>query len=212
MAKRLTVKVCGIKYPENRETLESLPIDILGFIFYPRSPRYVGNAAPEEISRLTATNKDRAGVFVNAPVTEILDYAEKFRLTHIQLHGEELPADGLTLVRAGYKVIKTFAVSDHFDFSLTNSWLGVADYFLFDTRTNIPGGSGKKFDWEMLAHYRGEVPFFLSGGITGDDAEMITKITHPAFSGIDLNSGFEDGPGLKNKEKLEAFLKTILKI
>lgn len=194
MAKRLTVKVCGIKYPDNREALEPLPIDILGFIFYPRSPRFVGDAAPEQVARLTATNKDRAGIFVNAPVTEILHYAENFRLTHIQLHGEEQPADGITLVSTGFKVIKTISVSSPDDFILTKPWVGVADYFLFDTRTTIPGGSGKKFEWEILAHYQGDVPFFLSGGIKPDDTELITKINHPALMGIDLNSGFEDAP------------------
>jgi phosphoribosylanthranilate isomerase len=82
----------------------------------------------------------------------------------------------------------------------------VVDYFLFDTKTPLHGGSGKKFNWDILNKYTGHKPFFLSGGIGPDDAKSILDIKHPKLTGVDLNSGFEDEPGLKNKEKLSTFI------
>jgi len=97
-------------------------------------------------------------------------------------------------------------MDEEFNFSTTEPYEGTVDYFLFDTKTKQHGGSGKKFDWEILEKYNGETPFFLSGGIGPDDAENIKQISHPKLAGVDLNSGFEDEPGLKNIEKLKQFI------
>jgi phosphoribosylanthranilate isomerase len=107
------------------------------------------------------------------------------------------------------KIIKAFSVNEDFQFHKTKPFEGVADYFLFDTKTNLPGGSGEKFNWEILNRYNGDTPFLLSGGISPEDAEEIKKIDHPQLAGIDLNSGFEDEPGLKNIEKLNVFIEEI---
>ncbi|MPN21364.1 N-(5'-phosphoribosyl)anthranilate isomerase [bioreactor metagenome] len=80
---------------------------------------------------------------------------------------------------------------------------------MFDTKTDAYGGSGLKFNWEMLDEYRGETPYFLSGGIAADDVEAILKINHPKFKGVDLNSKFEIRPGEKSVELLSAFLKKL---
>lgn len=209
MKKRLAVKVCGMKYASNTKELESLPIDIFGFVFYPPSPRFAGETGREERAELAATPKTKAGVFVNASLPDILNYAASFGLSIIQLHGEESPLLGESLKREGFLIIKSFHVGPDFDFTKTLPWQQVADYFLFDTKTDLPGGSGQKFNWTVLSGYQGHVPFFLSGGISKDDAESILTFHHPALYGVDVNSGFEERPGWKNRDMLKEFLREI---
>lgn len=206
MTGKLHIKVCGMKFSVNREQLELLPIDLFGFIFYPPSPRYAGELDEDETKALMSTSRLKAGVFVNTGAGQILKYATRFGLTHIQLHGTETPDECLNLKKAGLQVIKAFRVEKDFDFGITDSFAGKSDFLLFDTRAELPGGTGKKFDWKILESYRGSIPFFLSGGIGPHDALAILEFRHPALYGIDLNSGFEIEPGLKDPELLREFL------
>lgn len=203
---KLHVKVCGMKFSSNREQLEMLPIDLFGFIFYPPSPRYIGGIDVDKTRALMATAKWKAGVFVNAGINQILQRASLLGLTHIQLHGNESPGDCMSLRMSGLQVIKAFRVDKDFDFGITGSYADKADYFLFDTRAEQPGGTGRKFDWKILEEYMGNTPFFLSGGIGPGDASAIRQFRHPALYGIDLNSGFEIVPGQKDPELLQQFL------
>lgn len=206
MTGKLHIKVCGMKFSGNREQLEPLPIDLFGFIFYPPSPRYIGAMDLDETKSLMATDKCKAGVFVNADAGLILQYAKRFGLTHIQLHGNETPDECMNLKMYGLQVIKAFRLDKDFDFGITETYAGKSDYLLFDTRAEQPGGTGKKFDWEILQGYEGNTPFFLSGGIGPKDASAILEFQHPKLYGIDLNSGFEIEPGLKDPELLREFL------
>lgn len=200
------IKVCGMKFSDNREQLELLPIDLFGFIFHPPSPRYVGEMDMDETMALMSTTKWKAGVFVNADENQILQYAARFGLSHIQLHGNESPDQCMNLKMSGLQVIKAFRVDRDFDFGITETYAGKSDYLLFDTRAEQPGGTGRKFDWGILKGYQGNTPFFLSGGIGPSDAGAIREFRHPALYGIDLNSGFEVMPGMKNPELLREFL------
>ena len=204
--KELIVKVCGMKYTENREQVEKLPVDLLGFIFYGPSKRYVGEH-PE--AGLLESTKPKVGVFVNENVFEILGLAKNFGFEYIQLHGKENPKTCSIIKKQGFRILKAFSVDEQFDFSATLPFEKVADYLLFDTKTKLHGGSGQKFNWQILDKYKGRTPFFLSGGIAPDDAEGILKIEHPLLKGVDLNSGFEDEPGMKNIEKLKQFIEEI---
>ncbi len=204
--KQLKIKVCGIKQTRNREQVEALKVDLLGYIFYEPSKRFVG--APPE-SRLFLSDKPKVGVFVNENAFEILGLAKNLEFEYIQLHGKENPKTCSLLKKQGLKVIKAFSVDDDFKFPTTKAYENVVDYFLFDTKTKQHGGSGKKFNWEILNNYQGETPFFLSGGIGPDDAESIKEINHPQLAGIDLNSGFEEEPGVKNIEKLREFIEKM---
>ncbi len=210
MNKPLKVKVCGMKNPDNRETLESLPVDLFGFIFYPPSPRYVGGMAEIELFRLTHTDKQKVAVFVNEEVEEVIRIARKYGFTHVQLHGHETPEKCQQIKNAGFKVIKVFHIHPGFDFETTRPYSGAADCFLFERSAEGWGGSGLKFDWQMLSLYRLEVPFFLSGGITPGDTAAIAAISHPAFYGVDLNSGFEENPGVKNRQNTGEFMNKLL--
>ena len=199
-----------MKEPLNRERLETLPVDIFGFIFHPTSPRYVGSLEMDTINQLAATTKKKAGVFVNAPLETIITFQKRFGLTHAQLHGDESPEFCVQAGKVGLQVIKVFRIKSISDLSSITEYEGTADYFLFDTRSEQPGGTGKKFDWQILDAYRNDTPFFLSGGIGPDDAKTILEIDHPALFGLDLNSGFEIRPGLKDPEKLSRFLDQLI--
>lgn len=212
MTGNLLIKVCGILHVGNRQLLESLPIDLFGFIFHPPSPRYAGNLSTGELAALTNTSKSRAGVFVNATVNEMLERARQANLTHLQLHGEETTGSCLELKQEGYTVIKAFGLHDAFQFETLEAYCGVVDYFLFDTQSAQKGGTGQKFNWKLLEAYPFEVPYFLSGGIGPGDAVNIGSLSHKAFRGIDLNSRFEDAPGLKNHRALHEFLNQLISI
>jgi phosphoribosylanthranilate isomerase len=208
MNKELKIKVCGMKFAENREAVEKLGVDLLGFIFYAPSKRFIGEKPEMELFN---TEKPKVGVFVDENVFEILGVAKNLSFEYIQLHGKENPKTCGILKSQGLKIIKVFNVNEKFKFGRTKEFEKVADYFLFDTKTTLPGGSGEKFDWEILDKYKGNIPFLLSGGIGPDDVDSIKKIKHPQLFGIDLNSGFEDEPGVKNIEKLREFIEAVRK-
>lgn len=206
MVKNLKIKVCGMKYTANREAVEKLPVDFLGFIFYPKSKRFVGeNTEPG----LFHSDKPKVAVFVDENAFEILGLVKNLGFEYVQLHGKENPKTCRLLKNQGLKVIKAFNLNEDFDFVTLEAYSKSVNYFLFDTKTDLPGGSGKKFNWEILEKYQGKVPFFLSGGIGPEDVEAIKKLNHPQLFGIDLNSGFEDEPGVKNIEKLDEFIRRI---
>jgi phosphoribosylanthranilate isomerase len=199
------IKICGMKYPENIRAVAALQPDFMGFIFYPKSPRY---AEPLDIATLNALPKSikKIGVFVNEDLEDILTIATKYNLDGVQLHGTELVEMCKELRKAKFIVIKAFPVAEAYNFKVTKAYEGTCDYFLFDTKTDAYGGSGVKFNWGMLDEYVGETPFLLSGGIAADDAEAILKIKHPKLAGVDLNSKFEVKPGEKNVTLLRDFI------
>jgi phosphoribosylanthranilate isomerase len=186
--------------------LAAMPVDMLGFIFYPKSPRYVvGKIDPVEIAKLPQ-HSDRVGVFVNAEIDEIHEMVESFFLTAIQLHGTESTELCRQLKAEGYTLLKAFNISKENDYK---AYAPHCDYFLFDTPSTLHGGTGQKFDWALLENYKGTTPFLLSGGIGPDDAEALKSINHQQFAGIDVNSMFEVEPGIKNILLLEAFLNAL---
>jgi len=207
-ARGFRIKICGMKYPENIKLVAGLQPNFMGFIFYPKSPRY---AEPLNVDSLKSIPKSikKIGVFVNETEENILTTVYKYELDGVQLHGVELVEMCKELRDTGLIVIKAFPIAEAYNFIVTKTYEGACDYFLFDTKTEAFGGSGVKFDWSILNEYKGETSFLLSGGIAPDDAEAILKIEHPKFVGIDLNSKFELKPGEKNVELLGEFIKEI---
>lgn len=203
----MLIKVCGMREPENIRQIAQLGIDWMGFIFYAKSPRYISH---EICSRKHADYACRkVGVFVDAPLEEMLIAAIDYKLDYLQLHGNESPDDCYALQKRGIGLIKAFAVSSKDDLAQTADYEGRADYFLFDTRCSGYGGSGQSFDWSILAAYSGKTPFLLSGGIHPGSLEALQRFSHPLLAGIDLNSGFETAPGVKDAEKLRDFIEKI---
>lgn len=207
----MKVKVCGMREPDNIREVGQLPIDWMGFIFYAPSPRYAGSLSPEEIDRQLPRRIKRVGVFVNEEAATVQAVAARYRLAAVQLHGAETPETCAALRATGLEVIKAFSLSAASDLEACLPYEGSCDYFLFDTRTPLYGGSGRQYDWNLLAAYRGRTPFLLSGGIGEDDALRLQAFSHPLCAGIDLNSRFEQQPGRKDAGRLQRFL-SILKL
>lgn len=200
----MKIKVCGMKFPENIRAVAALQPDYLGLIFYPHSPRFVGFELNEALTELRLPAK-KVGVFVDKDFSTIKSIINKYHLDAVQLHGSE-SAETCAALRESVEVIKAFGVDESFDFDQLKAYENKVDYFLFDTKTVVYGGSGKAFNWRVLEKYALNVPFFISGGLSNENLDSILDFKHPAFYGLDLNSKFEDEPGLKNIEKLkEAF-------
>jgi phosphoribosylanthranilate isomerase len=173
-------------------------VDCVGFIFYPPSKRFV-QATPKTKQSL------RVGVFVDESITAIIEKVNDNSIDIVQLHGNETPSDCRT-IRLNSKVIKAFGMDQSFNFKLLIPYEGTVDYFLFDTKTPLKGGSGIQFDWSILDLYNLTTPFILSGGIDENSIDSIKKIHHPKLMGIDLNSRFENAPGDKNIERIKKFI------
>ena len=197
----MVIKVCGMRDAENIREVESLGIDLMGFIFWPKSSRYVS----ERPAYLP--NCKRVGVFVNEDIEIVKRTAKDFGLNLIQLHGSESP-EYVRLLRE-WKIIKAFNIATPDDLKQTSAYEGLADYFLFDTKGKSVGGNGEKFDWRVLDSYRGNTPFLLSGGIGPEDVEFLSHWQHPLCIGFDINSRFEQEPGMKKVNKIKTFINTI---
>lgn len=212
---------------QNIREVSQLGVDMIGMIFYPKSPRYVEmqsshagiipDYAKEDIGvSVSSKTPARVGVFVDDMVQNIVTRVVNYHLDYVQLHGNE-PREmcenlRLTLdpdIRPGIKIIKAISVSDASDIQKYKEYVGAVDLFLFDTKCKTVGGSGRQFDWQVLEQYDGEVPFLLSGGIGPEDASRLHAFHHPKCIGIDLNSRFEIKPGVKDVEKLKGFLNEI---
>ena len=191
--------------PENLQELLKLPIDYVGLIFYEKSKRYVEKALPE----IGFQGKEKVGVFVNESLEYILAKSQRYDFVTIQLHGSESPDFCEKLKEQNFKVIKAFSVDDEFDFSKTKKYEPFCDYFLFDTKGKLPGGNGYTFDWKVLEKYEGEIPFLLSGGINSTHVSMLKELKIKQLHAIDLNSGFETEPALKDISLLKKFIEDV---
>ena len=202
----MIIKVCGMREPENIRAVEALGVDLMGFIFWPPSSRYVG----EKPSYLPE-NCRRVGVFVDAAPEDILAAVRDFRLDVLQLHGHETPEAVAALKERlpAVRIVKSLAVKGPEDLEQAAAYEDVCDAFLFDTKGKLPGGNGQQFDWSVLRQYKGRLPFLLSGGIGPGDEARIRAFDVPGCLGIDLNSRFETAPGRKDVEALRTFIDTV---
>lgn len=205
----MKIKVCGLRDKGNVKKLMDLPLDYVGFIFYSKSARYVGTDFDAEITKMIPLHIRKVGVFVNEATEKILTLAKKYQLDAIQLHGDESPEDCRLVKGSGLEVFKAFQLNEAFQFERLDAYHKACDYFLFDTKSDSYGGSGKKFNWEILKKYKGKIAFFLSGGIGIDDLEAVKAFQHSKLFGLDVNSGFEQSPAVKNVVLVEEFLKSV---
>jgi len=201
----LKLKVCGMKYPKNIQALTILKPDYMGFIFYPKSKRYMAGSLSGAFVRTIPESIKKVGVFVNDFFESIEFEVNRTKLHLVQLHGNESPELCAKLKEQNIQVIKAFQIYPGFDFKMLEPFKSSCDYFLFDTQTPLYGGSGHKFDWELLKNYDNEKQFFLSGGIDLVDADKIMNIKDLNIHAIDINSKFEISTGLKDIEKVKSF-------
>ena len=178
----MQIKVCGMREPQNIEELLGLPIDYVGFIFYPKSKRFVGQSELQSWLENGGGNwegKQRVGVFVNASIDLVLNALHDYQLDYIQFHGTESPEYLRELqllwqassVRKA-KMVKAFSIDADFDFNDTAAYAPYCSFFIFDTKGDGYGGTGEQFDWSLLDDYQGVTPFLLSGGIHEDSAAV----------------------------------------
>jgi len=225
----MLIKVCGLREPDNIRAVSALGVDMIGFIFWKDSKRYVASVPshtgllPDYAGRTAsalaqdATHRPkRVGVFVDEMPQNIITAVYNYRLDYVQLHGSESPVLIENLrrtidpdIRRGVKFIKAISVANEDDVKRWREYDGVADMLLFDTKGEGVGGNGNQFCWNALAAYDGAIPFLLSGGIGPDDADAVLSFNHPAFAGIDLNSRFETAPGVKDVALLKAFIERV---
>lgn len=221
----MLIKVCGMRDAENIHAVESLGVDMIGMIFVPRSPRCVAMQSslagilPDNasVSLLADTHSPSCvGVFVDDMPQRIMACVYNFSLDYVQLHGHEsrtlienLRATIDPDIRPGVKIIKAISVAEADDLRATDEYEDAVDLFLFDTKCATAGGSGRQFDWSLLNSYHGKTPFLLSGGIGPDDVAAVRAFGHPQCVGIDVNSRFETEPGMKDVDRLRAFIEAV---
>ncbi len=201
----MKLKVCGMKHPENIKKLIDIQPDYIGFIFYPKSKRYIGGSLQQEVIQAIPASIKKVGVFVNESIDKIEMKIKDYQLDFIQLHGDESAEFCKQLCEKGFQIINAFQVHKDFDFNKLDAYKAYCKYFLFDTQTPLYGGSGNKFDWHLLNNYDNEIAFFLSGGIDLEDADKILNIKKLNIHAIDINSKFEIEPGLKDIDKIKLF-------
>lgn len=210
----MKLKICGMKYQDNITQVANLQPDYLGFIFYKQSKRYFEGNIPELPKAIK-----KVGVFVNAEKDYILSKVKTHKLNAIQLHGNE-SADFCNEIKYQFErsrepndnpieIIKVFSIKDEFNFDVLKPYEAVCNYFLFDTKGQLPGGNGYTFNWEVLSNYPSQKPYFLSGGIGLNETEDIKSFLRSPKSkycyALDVNSKFEIKAGLKNLEELATF-------
>lgn len=205
----MLIKICGMRESANIQEVAALKPDLMGFIFYAKSKRYVGDSFNSDIVHNLMPEIQTAGVFVNVEIEAMLSIAKKYRFDYIQLHGNESPGYCKEAQEDGFKVLKAFGIYSGFDWEALKPYKKVCDYFLFDTSTKDYGGSGQKFNWDILSQYKLQHPFFLSGGISPDDVLPIKNLNNPYLAGIDINSKFEIESGIKDINLLKRFLEAI---
>lgn len=220
----MKLKVCGMKY--NTKEVAELQPDYLGFIFWKPSSRFFEGSIPE-----LPVGIKKIGVFVDETIEAVVSKIKKYDLDGVQLHGKESPAycKKLKQIFLSFRaesrkevvsivhdltIIKVFSIKDTFDFKLLGPYESVCDYYLFDTKGKLPGGNGYTFDWSVLRKYPSTKPYFLSGGISLESSEELKHFFKSPESkychAIDINSGFEKKPGLKNIEDLKELKNTLI--
>jgi phosphoribosylanthranilate isomerase len=204
----MKTKVCGLTNYSNITELASLDIDFIGFIFYKKSPRYIGTSLGFDEARQIPARIKKVGVFVDADVYGILNAIAHYDLDLVQLHGNESPEKCAEL-RSYARVIKAFTIGEDFDFGALTAFETSVDHFLFDAPGLSRGGNGKAFDHRKLEQYSLPVPYFLSGGLEQNVLEDFMKLDLPKPFALDINSKFETTTGVKDVQKINGFLKQV---
>ena len=209
----IRIKVCGVTIPSQLEALDEMGVNLAGFIFYPKSPRYMVNKIPADYLRKFKGKIAKVGVFVNMPYEELMRTVEEYRLDMVQLHGDEIPRY-CEQVSNYITVIKAFRLSDNDPIDwMAKPYDEACDMYMFDTLGAGYGGTGKKFEWNVLKNSNIDKLFFLSGGIEPGDEEKLKKFAKEDIAkkifAVDINSKFEEGIGIKDLKKVRQFVENL---
>jgi phosphoribosylanthranilate isomerase len=205
----MEIKVCGITSVEQLSALQGIGVHYAGIVLHEASKRYAGEKLRERTHAIEALDISRIGVFVDASIETIEHAIEEFALVGVQLHGNESPEFCRSLMEKA-NVVKAFHIDSNTGIDeLTAPYQDACNYYLFDTASAEGGGSGRKFNWDLLDKALVNKLFFLSGGIGPEDADKISNFYHPFLYAIDINSRFETKPGVKDIELIKEFIDSI---
>jgi phosphoribosylanthranilate isomerase len=205
----LTVKICGLKTPETLEVALNAGADMVGFVFFPPSPRHLGFAEAAALGGQVKGRAQTVALSVDADDDWLAAAIAALRPSLLQLHGRESP-DRVQSIKARFKlpVMKAIAIEQAADLAEIRRYVGVADRLLFDARApreaTRPGGLGRSFDWRLLERLDPGVPFMLSGGLDAGNVAEALRVTRA--QGVDVSSGVERSPGEKDPDKIRAFV------
>jgi len=203
------IKICGLKDSAALKAAEKAGAHFAGFVFYEKSPRFV---APEEAKSLvTSTNLTTVGLFVDPQDDFLRRVTNIVPLRMIQLHGNETPARVVAVRElTGLPVIKAIRLATKDDLMAIDSYARVADWLLFDAKISgaaLPGGMGQNFDWSILKGFKTLRPWMLAGGLDAQNVREALKILEP--NAVDVSSGVESAPGVKDIGKITAFIDSV---
>lgn len=202
------IKICGITNKQDAVAAAELGVDMMGFVFYPKSKRYIDPVIAEDIINELPAGIEKVGVFVDAPKEDIIRIAEDARLTMFQFHGNETP-DFCGLFRDRHKIIKAFRLKTEKDLEKINDYN--VDFVLLDTyKADLKGGTGTVFNWKMLEGFEILRPMILSGGLNPDNVSA--AISQVAPYGVDVSSGIESAPGKKDIILMKKFVENVRKV
>lgn len=210
----MKVKVCGITSIEQINDLQEIGVDYAGFIFYDRSPRFIGShlLTGDQVKK-AGLSIQKIGVFVNADEEQIIRMVDEWGLDMVQLHGEESPVF-CEKISNHVKTIKAFRISGQESLSYKIvPYQNAVDYFLFDAMGEQYGGTGNQFNWDIIASANISKPYFLSGGIGPNDISSILSFSANDFNcyAVDVNSKFELQPGRKDMNLVKSFYGSLIK-
>jgi phosphoribosylanthranilate isomerase len=206
----LLVKICGLRSPETLDVALEAGADLVGFVFFPPSPRNLGYAAARKLGEQVKGRAGKVALTVNASDDMLAEIIDALRPDMLQLHGTETPDRVVTVrTRFGLPVMKALPIEDRTSLSPIRLYDKVADRIIFDARppreATRPGGLGKPFDWRLLQDIDPSIPFMLSGGLDiGNIADALAITRAPA---VDVSSGVERSPGHKDPDKIRAFIR-----
>lgn len=199
------IKICGITNKVDAVGAASLGIDMIGFVFYPKSKRYVEPAVAREIADELPDNMVKVGVFVDEKAEKVLSIAGDVGLDALQFHGDE-PPEFCASFREDYKVLKAFRLKDRRGLKSINDY--DADYYLLDTyKPDTIGGTGEVFDWKILKDFEILKPVILSGGLKSSN--VAAAIGEVAPYGVDVSSGVEKSAGKKDPKEMKRFVEEV---
>lgn len=201
------IKICGINSESAMRAALKARANHVGLVFFPSSPRNVTVREAAALSAQAQGQASRVGLFVNADDATIAEAVTAAGLDILQLHGAETPERaGQLRARFGLPVWKALSVASAEDVLRATAYAGAADLVLFDAKTpkgTLPGGMGLSFDWSLVAHWKGPVPWGLAGGLTPDNVAEAVAVTGAPL--VDVSSGVESAPGVKDEGRIAAF-------
>tara|TARA_B100001989_G_scaffold111102_1_gene77960 strand:+ start:1384 stop:2034 length:651 start_codon:yes stop_codon:yes gene_type:complete len=205
------IKICGIKTPDILKTCAGSGADFVGFVFYPPSPRYIDVDTAKELALQLPTGLRGVGLFVDPGDEELEHVLGHVPIDMIQLHGKETP-QRVAEIKAKYHMptIKAFPVREEADIEKVHQYEPYVDWLLFDAKppnSDLPGGTGQSFDWNLLKGKSFDTPWMLSGGLTPENVVEALSVLSP--SAVDVSSGVESTRGVKDVEKVKYFIKTV---